>query len=499
VVAASMATLGAAVAWLNRGQDQYSGLYGRYRNLAQYFQGSGEPQLFTYPSWGYPWLLSVLPSPEHTSVMLQVALGIAVLLLVRREMNRLGLGRGLVDALCILAVPWYALASLELADPWSASLTVIGAVLLARAIRRGGLDLAAASGVVFGLSLNVRSELLALLPAAMLVALAIRPSRIRSDARIWATASVVAVGLLLPWGWFRMHHGEPFGLTTTNSGMVLYNSLGFQGNAWGIVASDALRKQEARELLGPEADPASPEASAWFRERALAAIAERPAEYGRKVFHNFVATLKFGFYGVEVEPLLSDDGRQRYEVLKEQLKLLAGAKANPVDIEAFRRAGLWQDEFSLRSVPVELWAVAAGPIVNSMLSCVYLLALLGSLGWVVFAERRRLDDPFVRVSIGFAVATWGLLCLLQYEPRQANSLYVFGLPLVGIGAQGVWQRWRRTSVSPRTGIGAGSTTAASDRTTNERAATRWRCRSCSSRSPTALASRPAPATRAGPD
>ncbi len=440
-----MAILGAAVAWLNRGHDQYSGLYGRYRTLAQYLQGAGEPQLLTYPSWGYPWLLSVLPYPEHTSVLLQVAIGIAALLLARGEMHRLGLARGLVDALCILAIPWYALASVKLADPWSASLTAIGAVFLARALRQRRLDLAAASGVVFGLSLNVRSELLLLLPAGMLVAFAVNPPRIRADAPIWATACVVAVCLLVPWGWFRVHHGEPFGLTTTNSGMVLYNSLGFQGNAWGIVASDALRKQEAREVFGPGTDPASPEASQWFRQRALAAIAERPFEFGRKVVHNFVATLKFGFYGVEVEPLLSDAERQRYEVLKEQLKLLAGAKANPVDIEAFRRAGLWDEEFSLRSVPAGLWAVAAWPIVNSMFSSLYLLALLGSFGWVLFAERRWLDDSFLRVTLGFAVAAWALLCLLQYEPRQANPLYYFGLPLVGIGAQGVWRRWRRRS------------------------------------------------------
>ena len=45
--------------------------------------------------------------------------------------------------------------------------------------------------------------------------------------------------------------------------------------------------------------------------------------------------------------------------------------------------------------------------------------------------------------IGFTIASWALLCLLQYEPRQANPLYVFGLPLIAIAARGARRRWGR--------------------------------------------------------
>lgn len=441
-VAAAMAVLGLCLAWWNQGQTQYKGLYGRYRTLARFLAGNGEPPLLTYPSWGYPWLLSVLSAPEQTSLWLQVVLASVVLMLVRAELHRLDLPPRWVDVLCVAAFPWYALASLRLPDPWAASFCAIGAILLARGLRSGRIRLALAAGLAFGLALNVRSEGLGLLPAAATLAFVVAPHRARRDAPSWLCAGAVAVCLLLPWGFFRLHHGAPFGLTTTNSGMVLYNSLGFQGNAWGIVASDLLRSQEARERFGPDADPASPEASRWFRERALEAIAERPSEFARKVGHNFASSLKFGFYGIEMEPLLSEQDLLRYEVLKEQLKLLAGAKVNPLDVAGFRRAGVWDEEFSLLSVPWRIWAIAALPIVNAAFSSLYLLMLLASLGWVLWFDRRPLEEPFVRVMLGFAFANWGLLCLLQYEPRQANPLFLFGLPLVAIGAHGAWRRWQ---------------------------------------------------------
>lgn len=438
-----MTALASLVAWLNRDHAQYVGLYGRYRKLARFLAGEGEAPLLSYPAWGYPWLLAVLPWPELTSIALQVALAVGALLLMRAELRRLGVSALAVDLLCVTAAPWYALASVKLADPWAASLAGIGALLLVRALRTSDLRWALAAGLAFGLGLHMRSEGLGWIPAAALVAFAAAPGRIRTDAPAWAIAALLALVLLLPWGCFRARHGAPFGLTSTNAGMVLYNSLGFQGNAWGIVASDALRKQEVRERFGPDADPASPEASRWLRERAFAAIRERPLELVRKTLHNFTATFKFGFYGIEVEPLLSGDDALRYEVLKEQLKGLAGAKVNPLDVERFRRAGVWQDELSLRSLPPRLWAVAALPLGNAALSALYLGFLLASLGWVLAVERRWLAEPLVRVTLGFVVAGWALLCLLQYEPRQANPLHFFGLPLVAIGVDALARRRAR--------------------------------------------------------
>ena len=70
--------------------------------------------------------------------------------------------------------------------------------------------------------------------------------------------------------------------------------------------------------------------------RVLAAILSNPLEFVRKCAHNFVSSLLFGFYAIEVEPFLDGEEALEYEVLKEKSARLAGAKANPLDIEEFR-------------------------------------------------------------------------------------------------------------------------------------------------------------------
>src|SRR5690606_36087799 len=266
-VAVAATGLASAVAWLNRNQEQYIGLSRRYEALARVLAGEDATESVTYPAWGYPWLLRMLPLPELSSVVLQVAVAVGVLLLVRRELHRLGVSGAGVDAFCVGAFPWFALASLRLDDPWAALLVAAGLVALAASIRRRALRLALLSGLCFGAAANVRSEVLVLVPAAALASFAAAPASLRRDALHWAVAVALTLLLLLPWGWFRTRHGAPFGLTTTNSGMVLYNSLGFQGSAWGIVASDGLRRAEAHAHFGAPVDPASPEASRWFRDR----------------------------------------------------------------------------------------------------------------------------------------------------------------------------------------------------------------------------------------
>lgn len=439
-VASTMAAVALAVAWMNRGATGYSSLYANYWRLARFLAGELEGVPVTYPAWGYPWILRVVPHPTVVSVLLQEALAVGSLLFLRNELRCLRVPTWILDLLCIAAVPWYVLASLRLADPWFASLCAFGALVLARALRLDDGWLALLAGLLFGAAANMRSEALGLVPAAALVSFVVAPGRVRQDAGKWAVAACVMLASMLPWGLFRVYHGAPFGLTTTNSGMVLYNALGFHGNAWGIVAADRLRAAEVRAYFGPDVSPTSVEASRWLRDRAIAAIRERPFEYVRKVVHTFTATFRLGFEAIEIEPFLSQEDRLRYEVLKEQLKLLAGARVNPLDVEAFRRAGLWEEDFTLRSVSPRLWAIAALPVANVALSALYLVVLLASTCWLVLVARSRLADPRVRVSVAFVVAIWALLSLLQYEPRQANALYFFGVPAVAIAVSALRAR-----------------------------------------------------------
>ena len=114
---------------------------------------------------------------------------------------------------------------------------MIATCLLARAVRTQQLRWTVASGILFGISANFRSDFLPILVALPVETFIFSPQTVLANRKHLLLVIALAVGLLVPWGLFRVHHGKPFGITATNAGMVLYNSLGYTGNAWGIVAS----------------------------------------------------------------------------------------------------------------------------------------------------------------------------------------------------------------------------------------------------------------------
>lgn len=433
------------VAWINRHHDIQSGIYNaRYQVLARFLVGEGEQPIITYPLWGYPWLLSWLPYPEITSITLQLIVSTIALVLVYSSAAPYLRLRAPLVTLTVIAVPWYALASVKLADIYAASFGVMAICLLARAVKTQALRWSIASGLLFGASVNFRSDFLPFLATLPVLTLVLSPRTALSNWRRLLIVIVLSVVSLVPWGLFRVYHGKSFGITSTNAGMVLYNSVGFPGNAWGIISSDNLRSREVKEALGAGVDPASEKGNKFFRGRFLAAVMSDPLEFGRKISYNFVATLKGGFYGIEIEPFLGEEERLELEVLKEQLKVRAGANQNLVDIEEFRDLGLWDEDFSLTSVTLRQWVIAAYPIMNVGLSAVYLVALLAAIVRIVLFERTRLREPIFLFCLIGAVYVFSLISLIQYEPRQANVLYPLGIPLIVVLVE--WMGGSRNAV-----------------------------------------------------
>ena len=439
-VAIACAVVAAAVVWVNRDNlAQFGILVARYRPLAAWFDGGPPPPVWTCPPWGYPWLLSLFSVPQ--TLVLQWGVAVVVMVALYATLAPATRApRRLLALLCIAAIPWWVLASLKLADFWGAALGVGGVLALVQLLRSGAVRWTLAAGAGFGLSLSFRTEFLLVLLAIPLVLAVVARASLRAQWKSLAGVLAITLLLALPWGVFRAAHGAPFGITSTNAGLALYNSLGFQGNAWGIVAGDQLRADEVGAALGPGVATTSPAGNRWLMARAMERIRERPLEFIRKVLHTFRASMIYGFHGISIEPLLGDADAQRYEVLKEQLKLRAGARVNPLDVEAFRRQGLWQEPFELGSVPPRLWGIAALPLVNVALSVAYLIGVVLTSVWLLGFDRARLARAEVALPFAALWAMWALLCLTQWEPRQANVLYPLGIPLWIAGVESVRAR-----------------------------------------------------------
>jgi hypothetical protein len=431
----------AAIAWLNRHHIEQQDIYlGVYLPMADYFRGGPLPAVITYPLWGYPALLAFLPTPAITSVALQVLLAVGLVVALDAMMAPLIASRRLARTLCVAAIPVWSLASLKLADPWAAMLGAFAVVALARALTLRRLRWAVASGACFGAALNFRSDLVGVLPVLFAVLALLAPRLAWSRRREIVVTAGVAFAAIVPWGLFRVAHGEPFGISSTNGGMVLCNALGFEGNPWGIVGTDLERVYDVRRALGPDASPVSVEGDRYLRGRALGLIRAHPEQYARKVLHDLVASVALGSYGMEVEPFLHEDDSVRFGVLKEQLKLQLGMAPNTEDIERFRRAGVWSDAPTLASIPTRVLLAAGLRTANSLLTGAFLLVTLMASLWIIVADRRWLERPAVATLLAAFLSTWGFVCATWYQPRYTNGLYVLGLPILLIALESVRSR-----------------------------------------------------------
>lgn len=431
-LAAVCVAVSVCVAWANRFHRVQQGVFsGRYVPLAGYLSGdAGPPEVIGYPMWGYPAVLALLGGPVP-AIVAQLLLAVAAMLFVWMSVAPLLRDTRVLFVLCACAFPWWALASVRLADPWSACLGVIGTFALARTMSAGGLMWALLSAVSYGAAVNFRSEWLPIVIALPAGLAFVSRRRLREYWRRIAAVVTLTVVLLVPWGLFRAAHDVPFGLVSTNSGMVLYNSLGVPGNAWGIVPGDDLRQGEVHRALGPSTDALSPEGNRYLRHRFLRAVAERPLELIRKVAANAASTLVFGFYFVELEPLLAPEDAPWFELLKERLKSRVGLKVNPQDVAKLQREGMWT-----RPIPVRVWAVAGLRIGWAMLCSLYLLAVVWATVRLATRSRSRLSEPAVAVPLVAFWLVWALLCVVWYEPRQATVLYVLGLAPIAAAIDG---------------------------------------------------------------
>lgn len=433
VIGLACSLVAAAVAWLNGNHELQSGVYhSQYLRLVDHFRGELPETLLTYPLWGYPLLLSVLPRPETTSIVLQELLAVGVLLFVYARTRPHLRHRWPLALLTVFAVPWWALASVKLADSWAAGFGLAGILALVHGFQTGQLRWGIGAGIAFGASVNTRSDFLPFLVALSAALMLVTPATLRARWQVLAAAIALAILLLLPWGFYRAYHGYSFGITSTNAGMVLYNSLGFAGNEWGIVKSDRLRGAEVREALDEGLKPYSEAENRYLQRRAVELILSDPLEYLRGAAHSFLSTLRYSFYGIEIEPYLQGKDGRRFEVLKEQLKVLAGGMENQLEVQRFREKGLWEENFSLRSLSLRDWGLLSVPLISSAFGSLYLVALLLAVARLLICDRTRLREPLFFMTLIAIGYFWTLICLLQYEQRQANILYPLGLPSVAL-------------------------------------------------------------------
>ena len=389
--------------------------------MADWLRGQSTRELLTYPLWGYPALLAVIPEPWLRCV--QVILGASVVATAWVRWRDVTRSPGALLLMLVGAMPWYALCAGMWPTGISAAFTMLGVLALERAVTMSRMPIALWSGIAFGLAGNMRSEVQALPAVLVLVIWIVEPRPRDRRLRYGLVSAVVAFGMLLPWAFHYRSHTGHFSTTASNSGQVAFISLGqLPNNPWGIKHDDG-EADRALVARGSVSNPLSDAGDRELRHAFFEAVETYPGAYARKVLHNLRSILMGGFYVGSLP--CAPDAALRIDVLRERIKLKLGLNPNEREIADYHARGIWDTtNVRIQDVLSLMWQVT-GTGVGVVL---ILLALIGALTAV-----RRFRAELTLSLAGATIAGQLAVCaLLQYQPRHVTVVY---LPLALFAAE----------------------------------------------------------------
>jgi hypothetical protein len=422
------AAVGLLVAYLNRHHVEQQSNYAIYVEMANYYRGLQQSEVLTYPTWGYPFVL-ILIRRYHLVAIPQVLLAsVAMAALCPRLRTELGPNRRAVAVLFLLALPWYLLHSVKWPLSFAASFSVLGLVVLDRALRTDSLRAGVVAGLFFGAGLYFRSEFLFLPWFLLMVGVLSRFVAKLPTMPLAPLAACAAIAwmVLIPWG---LHYREQTGhisLTASQRGIVAFISLGqLPRNPWGAVYEDeyayAYLAQVAPQLR-VNSDTADRVLIDEFKRRVKA----EPVAFAAKMVWNGAISLVSGFYGGEIP--LSPAQWEQFRAIKRRpwtavLPALTGEL--PVDTRTRVTFIYW------------LAAKAAGTAI----------VLLCMAGLMLMLWRGR-QSPLLLLLASTIAYQWLLFIVLSTEPRYKNGLYLYMVPFVVIAWQAVRRRTMWTRPAP---------------------------------------------------
>jgi hypothetical protein len=297
------------IVFLNRDAHGMSGILPNYRCFRTAILAGMNPAAdhcasTTFPMWGYGWILAVTQN-QYVLLVGQSLLAIAAAVVFLLALERVGLLHGwplrLVKALLVVSLPWYAQAALRWPYSEAASLILISIGVLAYALSRPPVSyrVVALSGVLFGLALNFRSDYVALvaLVPALVIALVRSRTALTQRMGVWVAATLL---VLTPWMVYSYRATHHVLLTSTNSGHVLYISLGqLPDNPWGIKPFDAdprMHRELDAHFGRAHVSSLTYESDKFLRGRFLDLVRQHPGAWLRKDARNAWRTLTRGFY-----------------------------------------------------------------------------------------------------------------------------------------------------------------------------------------------------------
>lgn len=285
---------------LNSNADLASGTVSRFENQAQIIRGGFDPSLatdastLTYPMWGYGWFFAITQNRLIIKVI-QSLFGLAATIYLMKVLSgeaKTKLGRFTMIGLTAIALPWYCLHTTITLYAIASSILVVAVALFLVAESYG---VAIASGLLFGLCLNFRSDYL-LMPIGFIAIMVICRQK---NFRLIGTWLISISVMMVPWFIHTNSVTDQGRLTSTNGGHAMFVGLGqLPNNVWGITASDRdpLMMDLVRKEFGAGVSTLSYRADSFLKHEFKQRVVQEPLEYTKKVAHSTIKAMTQGAY-----------------------------------------------------------------------------------------------------------------------------------------------------------------------------------------------------------
>ena len=339
----------------------------------------------TYPMWGYPGLLAFLQFWNIVDYLYYIQFGLAIISLVfflKLVKNE----NFLLRTVCSLLFIFYAmLLSVKWPDAIMAFLVFMTAC---SHINKKYL----LAGVLLGIAYNFRSESLVFL----LVYVAWVMFNVRQFKVIFAFIFIV------PWIVYGLSHHGHFIPTTTNSGGVLYISLGqLPENMWERKHLDGDAESYVWSVSNEQiSDPWGYEGGRLLKAQFLKDIQEYPVEFVKKLIFNTGSVIVGGLYTVEARYFFFEG-----DVAKRLIKHYRSNKRE-----------FMGDIISLES---NAWVIAFDLIIK-FFSCIFFLGILAYCIYSIITKKLDTGNIYLLLIILQLLLT----VFIQYQPRHISHVII---------------------------------------------------------------------------
>jgi len=291
-----------------RGEAQ-SGLIPNYLQYAKFiksgFDYSVEPYLYSFPIWGYGFIIAITKS-KVVLIILQQTFACGAIIFVENVLRKLGWSKvsQVIFRIAVLTgLPWFFFHTLIWPYSWGASLLMFGIFALLLHLNNGSFYSILLSAVSFGLLLNFRSDYFFLtffIAGFLLVLKFFKIHKIKLK-YIFIWIGIVFI-LLVPWSQYtKIKTGHRL-FKTTNKGHLLFISLGqLTNNIWGITPydNDSIMNKLVSDNVGSKST-ASYESDQYLTKKWFELIKDNPSEFAKKCLKNFKKLNGSPFYKGEL-------------------------------------------------------------------------------------------------------------------------------------------------------------------------------------------------------